>query len=313
MAHQTGFLGGIVLPILWGATIVYQEQWDPEAFIELIARHKIEVTNGNATFLLDVLRARNLADHVISSFKIFRAGGGPIRTVLINEAREKLPGLTILRGWGQSENGVVTMTQLGDPQELLANSDGRAQPGMSVQIVDHLNHPLPPGVEGRLQCKGAFQFAGYLKQADVTRSSYVGDWFETGDLAIKLDDRYIRITGRSKDVIIRGGEKIPVKYVEDVLHEDERVVDAAIVAMPDSRLGEKACAFVICRPHSIFSLQEMQRFLEQQGVAKQYWPERLEICSELPRAANGKIRKAELRTRISAAIGREQSVPVPAS
>ena len=299
VAHQTGFLGGIRLPIQVGATVVMQDVWQPEAFIELIEKHRINVSNGSATFLLDMLRAKNLQAHDVSSFRIFRCGGGPIPPALVVEAGEKLPRVTILRGWGQSENGVVTLTRIGDAQAKLLETDGCAQPGMQVRIADGEGQPLPPNTEGRLQCRGPFQFAGYARQETLTQDSYIDGWFDTGDLAAMDAEGYIRITGRAKDIIIRGGENIPVKYVEDVLYENPNVQDAAIVGMPDQRLGERACAFVICRPGKTFSMSTMQTFLGEKGVAKQWWPERLEIAAELPRTANGKIRKADLRARLA--------------
>lgn len=306
IAHQTAFLGGVRLPLQLGASVVYQGVWNPEQFIELIERHRIHVSNGNATFLLDMLRASNLTRHDISSFRIFRCGGGPIPKAVVREAREKLPGVAILRGWGQSENAVVTLTRLGDPEPKLVETDGRAQPGMEVRVVDEDNATMPAGREGRLQCRGPFLFVGYAGREDLTRESFLGEWFDTGDLAVMDGDGYIRITGRVKDIIIRGGENIPVKYVEDVLYEDERIQDAAIVAIPDARLGEKACAFVICRAGRSLTMPEMREFLARKGVATQYWPERLEVVAELPRTANGKVRKAELRSRIAEMVRRER-------
>ncbi len=299
VAHQTGFLNGIRLPIQAGATVVMQDVWRPEDFIDLIERHRINFSNGSATFLLDMLRAKNLAQRDVSSFKIFRCGGGPIPRALVVEAREKISHVTILRGWGQSENGVVTLTRISDAEEKLTETDGCAQPGMQVRIASADARPLPPGKEGKLQCHGPFQFAGYAKQETLTRESYIDGWFDTGDLATIDADGYIRITGRAKDIIIRGGENIPVKFVEDVLYENANVQDAAIVGMPDERLGERACAYVICRPGKAFNMAAMQAFLGEKGVAKQWWPERLEIADELPRTANGKIRKADLRARLA--------------
>jgi cyclohexanecarboxylate-CoA ligase len=308
IAHQTGFLGGIVLPVLTGCTIVYQDVWRPAAFVEMIERHRIDVSNGNATFLLDMLRAENLAQHDLSSFRIFRAGGGPIPAAIVREANEKLPHVTILRGWGQSENGVVTLTRLGDPPEKRVETDGCAQPGMEVRVVDEANVPLAPDTEGRLQCRGPFQFVGYARRPEITAASYApGEWFDTGDLATMDAQGYIRITGRARDMVIRGGEKVPVKYVEDVLYEDERVLDVAIVGMPDPRLGERACAFVIPRAGCTLALADVQSFLESRGVSKQYWPERLELREDLPRAANGKVRKADLRTLIAQTLAAEQA------
>ena len=298
IAHQTGFLNGVRLPIQLGATVVLQDVWNAEQMVEWIAKHRITVSSGSATFLLDLLRAKNQAQCDLSSFRIFRCGGGPIPRTLLIEAREKLPHVGIHCGWGQTENAVVTLTRIGAPDEKLLNTDGCAQPGMEVRVVNDNNPLLPPGTEGRLQCRGPFMFVGYVKQETLTRENFDGEWFDTGDLATLDAEGFIRITGRLKDIIIRGGENIPVKYVEDILYEDPRVQDAAIVAMPDPRLGERACAFVICREGQSLDMQGMQAFLAERGVAKVYWPERLEIARQLPRTANGKIRKADLRAQL---------------
>jgi cyclohexanecarboxylate-CoA ligase len=308
IAHQTGFLNGVRLPVQLGATVVLQDVWNPEQLVEWIAEHRITVSSGSATFLLDMLRARNLAQHDLSSFRIFRCGGGPIPRALLHEAREKLPHVAIHCGWGQTENAVVTLSRIGDPDEKVLNTDGRAQPGMAVRVVDDRGRLLAAGKEGRLQCRGPFMFVGYIKQEALTRENFDGEWFDTGDLATLDAEGYVRITGRLKDIIIRGGENIPVKYVEDILYEDPRVRDAAIVAMPDPRLGERACAFVICRDGSTLDMKGMQAFLAERGVAKVYWPERLEIASELPRTANGKIRKADLRARLAQEVSDAEKV-----
>lgn len=299
IAHQTGFLNGVRLPIQLGATVVLQDVWNAQQMVEWIARHRITVSSGSATFLLDLLRAKNLGQCDLTSFRIFRCGGGPIPRALLTEAREKLAHVGIHCGWGQTENAVVTLTRIGAPDEKLLHTDGCAQPGMAVRVVDAKNQLLPPGTEGRLQCRGPFMFVGYVKQDALTRENFDGEWFDTGDLATLDAEGFIRITGRLKDIIIRGGENIPVKYVEDLLYEDARVQDAAIVAMPDPRLGERACAFVICRDGQTLDMKAMQDFLAARGVAKVYWPERLEIVDRLPRTANGKIRKADLRARLA--------------
>jgi cyclohexanecarboxylate-CoA ligase len=301
IAHQTGFLNGVRLPIQLGATVVLQDVWNAEQMVEWIAQHRITVSSGSATFLLDLLRAKNLKECDLSSFRIFRCGGGPIPRTLLREARDKLPHVGIHCGWGQTENAVVTLTRIGAPDEKLLNTDGCAQPGMAVRVVNDKNQILTAGTEGRLQCRGPFMFVGYVKQEALTAENFDGEWFDTGDLATLDAEGFIRITGRLKDIIIRGGENIPVKYVEDILYEDPRVQDAAIVAMPDPRLGERACAFVICREGQSLDMAGMQAFLAERGVAKVYWPERLEIAQALPRTANGKIRKADLRERIAQA------------
>lgn len=298
IAHQTGFLNGIRLPIQIGGCCVLQDRWSGEVFAQLIAEHRIEVSSGSATFLLDLLRAPALERHDLSSLRVFRCGGGPIPIALVREAEARIPGLKVLRGWGQTENGVVTLSQLDDPIEIRAEYDGHVQPGMSLRIVDEEGIEMADHREGRLQVRGAFQSLGYVNDPDMMRASMVDGWFDTGDLATRHASGCIRISGRAKDIIIRGGENIPVSYVENVLFEDPRVLEAAVVGMPDPRLGERACAFVMLRGHATLTLDSMREFLRAQGVASQYWPERLEVVTSLPRTANGKVRKAELRARL---------------
>jgi cyclohexanecarboxylate-CoA ligase len=298
IAHQTGFLNGIRLPVQVGGTCVLQDVWKPADFVRLVAEHRIEVSSGSATFLLDMLRCEALDASDMSSFRVFRCGGGPIPLALVKEAEQRLPQLRVLRGWGQTENGVVTLTRLNDEFARRMESDGCAQPGMQVRVVDGKNRPVSHGTEGRLQCTGAFLFLGYANGADMTDQCYVREWFDTGDLAALDSEGYIRITGRVKDIIIRGGENIPVLYVENVIYEDERVLEACVVGMPDARFGERACAFVICRPGHTLTLDGLRKFLASRGVATQYWPERLEVVDTLPRTANGKIRKAALRDKL---------------
>ena len=303
--HQTGFLGGVRLPLQLGATCVYQDVWDPAVFLALIERHRINISNGGPTFLQDMLHQTGFEKYDLSSFRIFRCGGAPIPRVLIREAREKLPDMSVHSGWGQSENAVVTITRPGDPESKIADTDGFPQPGMEIRVVDDANAALAAGQEGRLQCRGPFLFVGYAKRPDITAESFVGEWFDTGDLAVIDAEGFMRITGRTKDIIIRGGENIPVAYVENVLYEDSRIRDVAIVAMADPRLGERCCAVVQLKPGAQLSFADMQSHLQSKLVAKQYWPERLEIVDELPRAANGKVRKATLREWVAKSAARD--------
>ena len=172
-------------------------------------------------------------------------------------------------------------------------------------VVDADGVALPAGQEGRVQVRGPFLFAGYLHRPELTAAPYDGDSFDTGDVAQIVADGYLNITGRTKDVIIRGGENIPVAYVENVLYEHPDVAAVALVGLPDPRLQERACAVVVLKPALDpgaaqdpgrgFTMDDMRAFLADKGVARQYWPERLELFPELPRTASGKIRKVELR------------------
>jgi acyl-CoA synthetase (AMP-forming)/AMP-acid ligase II len=216
LAHLTGFLYGARLPVQLGATAVLQDVWDPARFVELVEEHRITYTSAATPFLRDTLNAPNLADHDVSSLVRFCCMGAPIPRVIVREARAKLPGTVVLGGWGQSENGLVTLGIPGDPDDKLVDTDGYPWPGMELRVVDPAGEELPPGAEGRLQVQGPFLFVGYAERLELTRECFDGPWFDTGDLARIDADGYLSITGRTKDVIIRGGENIPVAYVENV-------------------------------------------------------------------------------------------------
>ena len=163
-----------------------------------------------------------------------------------------------------------------DPQEKVFETDGRALPGNAVRVVDDRKRPVPPDTVGNLQARGITHFVGYLKKPELNSIDADG-WFDTGDLARMGADGYIRIVGRTKDVIIRGGENIPVAEVENLIYRHPRVAECAVVAMPDARLGERGCAFVAPKGDTSLDLAELTRFLGEQGMSKSYWPERFEL------------------------------------
>jgi cyclohexanecarboxylate-CoA ligase len=299
-AHLTGFLYGARLNVQNGATAVLQDVWDAGRFVELVEQHRVSYTSAATPFLHDILNAPNLDGHDLSSLVRFCCMGAPIPRALVREARQKLPNMVVLGGWGQSENGLVTLGIPGDPEEKIVETDGYPWPGMHVRAVDFDGHEVAPGEEGRLQVHGPTLFVGYAERLEMTRASFDGPWFDTGDLATIDADGYVNISGRTKDVIIRGGENIPVSYVENVLYENPKLDGVALVAVPDPRLQERACACVILKPGvEGFTFEEMQEFLRDKGVAKQYWPEHLEVLGEFPKTPSGKIRKFELREQVA--------------
>ena len=182
-------------------------------------------------------------------------------------------------------------------------SDGRALPGQEVRVVDDDGQAVPSGQEGRLQSRGPTTFVGYFNLPKPHGDDQDSEWFDTGDNARMDRDGYIRITGRSKDIIIRGGENVPVVEVEELIYRHESVVDAAVVAIPDERLGERGCAFVQLKQGTSLTLDELVSFLLARKLTKTYLPERLELVSEFPRTPSGKIQKFKLReqaTKMSA-------------
>jgi len=297
LAHLTGFLYGARLPVQNGATGILQDIWDPKEFIGLVERHGITYTSAATPFLHDVLSVPDVNQHPMSTLSRFCCMGAPIPRALVRRAKELLPSMAVLGGWGQTENALVTLGIPGDPEEKVVETDGYPWPGMQIRTVDFDGVPVPAGTEGRLQVQGPFLFVGYANRMKMTQDSFEGDWFDTGDLAIIDEDGYVKLSGRTKDVIIRGGENIPVAYVENALYEDPRIESVAIVGLPDPRLQERAAAVVTLTPGSTLSFEEMQVLLKEKGIAKQYWPERLEVIDALPRTASGKIQKFQLRDR----------------
>ena len=292
MAHQTGFLYGMSMALVLGTKLVLQDIWSAEVAAQRINDERPTYTMASTPFLADLTNTPALDVCDVSSFRMFCSAGAPIPRILVNNATKRL-GAQILSGWGMTENGLVTTTQPGDPDEKIFNTDGAAVDHAAVRIVDTNGNPVGANVEGRLQAKSAGMFVGYLKRPDAYEC-YDG-WFETGDLARMDADGYIRIVGRAKDIIIRGGENIPVVEVEEQIYRHPAVEDVAVVAIPDERLGERGCAFVQTKPNANFTFDAMVEHLVDAGMSKTYLPEKLEIVPEFPRTASGKIQKFQLR------------------
>jgi cyclohexanecarboxylate-CoA ligase len=292
LAHQTGFMYAVILAIYNHCKCVLQDIWEPATAARLIASERCTITLGSTPFLRDLVHTPNVDEH--ASLRLFLCAGAPIPRVLVQEAHARYPDLHVMSAWGMTEIGIVTATYPGDPPEKIIDTDGRALPHQAVRVVDEQGVVVPPGVEGRLQSRCATTFVGYLKRPDAYGLD-AEQWLETGDNARMDADGYIRITGRSKDLIIRGGENIPIVEVEELLYRHPAIADAAIVAMPDDRLGERGCAFVTLRPDSNLSFQTMVDYLLAAKLIKQYLPERLEVIDEFPRTPSGKIQKFKLR------------------
>jgi cyclohexanecarboxylate-CoA ligase len=208
--------------------------------------------------------------------------------------REAL-GVDLISLWGMTEVGICTIHHLGAPPETLAASDGLPVPYMDLRIVNDLLEPVPDGEEGRLQARGPSIILGYRGQPELTVAAETKDgWFETGDLGKRIADGGIRITGRSKDIIVRGGQNVPVVEIENLLLTHGKVGEVAVVGYPDDRLGERACAFVVPEGEPP-SLDELTGHLRAAGMTRQFWPERLEIVGSLPRTPAGKVQKFVLR------------------
>jgi cyclohexanecarboxylate-CoA ligase len=217
--------------------------------------------------------------------------------VLIERAARELD-LKVCSLWGMTESLSSTLTEPSRAHDKSASSDGRALEGVDVKVVDFEGRLLPAGETGRLFVRGAQMFMGYYQRPDIETFDADG-WFDTGDLAYADAEGYIRINGRTKDVLIRGGENVPVVEIEALLYKHPAVIAAALVGYPDPRLGERGCAFVVLRPGMSLTLADVQAWMAECKVAKQYWPERVEVVADLPRTPSGKVQKFKLREAVA--------------
>ncbi|MGE4451973.1 cyclohexanecarboxylate-CoA ligase [Castellaniella sp.] len=300
MAHQTGFMYGLMMPIILRGHAVLQDIWNPKAAIDLIGKEKVTFTMASTAFLTDLANAIEAHEVGASTLRTFLCAGAPIPSPLIERARAAI-GAKIVSAWGMTETGAVTLTRLDDDDERSFNTDGRPLPGVEVKILDHADKPVPADVVGRLFVRSCSNFGGYLHRPHLNGVNAEG-WFDTGDMAYIDGQGYIRITGRSKDVIIRGGENIPVVEIEGLLYRHPAIQEAAIVAYPDERLGERACAVIVPKQGAHIDLPAIIDFLNSRQVAVQYFPEKLLLLDEMPSTPAGKIQKFKLRDMIKQQI-----------
>ena len=293
LGHMTGYAAIMMLSVYLGATLVLQDVWESKAGVRIMETEGSTFTAASTPFLADICDAVAGGLPRPKQLRSFLCGGAPIPPALIERAALEL-NLKVCSLWGMTECLSGTLTEPARAHDKSAQSDGRAIDGMEVRIVDEQGKQCAPGETGRLLVRGASMYCGYYKKPELNGFDADG-WFDSGDLARADDEGYIRINGRTKDIIIRGGENIPVAEIENLIYQIAGVTAVALVAYPDQRLGERACGFVAMRPGLKIDLIAVQNHLAQCKVAKQYWPEAVEQIDELPRTASGKIQKFLLK------------------
>jgi acyl-CoA synthetase (AMP-forming)/AMP-acid ligase II len=295
-AGHTAGLSALLAPAFHGFPTILLDSFDADACADVIEAYGVTSMAGTPFMiaaLLDVAERRGTDLHGLAHGI---TGGGGVPPALIERA--DAAGWRISRCYGATEGPSLTWSDAGAALEKRAYTDGTSQGGNLIEIVDEDGERLPPGTEGEVVTIGPEQFAGYT-DPELTLTAFAPDgWFRTGDIGVIDGDGYLTITDRKKDIIIRGGENISSQEVEAVLVRHPAVADAAVVAVPDERYGERVCAFVVLRPGAQLALEDVQRHFGEAGVARQKTPERLELVDELPRTAAGKVKKPDLRARL---------------
>jgi acyl-CoA synthetase (AMP-forming)/AMP-acid ligase II len=279
-----------------GTNSVLLDAWDASLAAGLVEEHGIESTAGTPYFITSFFEAADADGRDVSSLTKFMVGAANVPRAVIDLADAR--GVAAYRAYGSTEHPTVTSGSPEDPIDARAATDGRVTPGNEVRIVDDAGVDVAPGARGEVVTRGPELFLGYSDPAFDADAFLPGGWFRTGDIGV-LDDGFLTIVDRKKDIIIRGGENIASKEVEDLLVEHPAVADAAAVAVPDPRLGETVGAFVVLLPGAALDLDEVRRFFRAAGVATQKTPERLEVVDALPRGPGGKVLKVELRRRLA--------------
>ncbi len=293
VAHMTGYAAVVLLSIYLGGTMVLQDVWEPKHGVSLMVREGVTYTAASTPFLNDICDVVAAGAPRPTSLRSFLCAGATIPPVLIERAARDV-GIHACSLWGMTESLASTLTEPSRAAEKSPTTDGRPLEGMEVRIVDFDGKPVPTGQSGRLLVRGCQMFTGYYKKPELKTFDEEG-WFDSGDLAYMDGEGYIRISGRVKDVLIRGGENVPVVEIENLLYKHPAVAAVAVVGYPDARLGERGCAFIVPKPGSTIDLPAMQAYLAECKMAKQFWPERVELVADLPRTASGKIQKFKLR------------------
>lgn len=297
LAHQTGFLYGMWNALVLGATQILQDVWEPERAARALREWGGSFIQAATPFLTDLVRVVEADGLAPSALRIFVVTGAAVPRPLAEHATAVLDA-AVCGAWGSTESCLGTLAAPNDPVDRRWGTDGRALTGTRIRVVDDAGAALGPGEEGHFEVATDSLFVGYLDRPDLTAAALTEDgWYRTGDLATIDEDGWLHITGRVVDVVNRGGEKIPVAEIEQLLHRHPAVADVAIVAMPDERLGERACAFVVPADGAGFDVAALRAHLDGLAVAKQYWPEHVELVDALPRNLVGKIEKHVLRDR----------------
>jgi acyl-coenzyme A synthetase/AMP-(fatty) acid ligase len=304
VTHTTGLVTSILLPLVYGAGSHIMEVWEPRDGLERMAKFGCTGAVTATTFLQMLLNVYDPDVHDASSMRFWTSAGAPIPGSFVEAARRAIPNMAVLSLYGRTENVTTTLCALADDPARSVTSDGKALPGQEVRIIDQEGREVPRGEQGEIAYRGSMNSLEYIGQPEATAAMYTADGFSrSGDLGTMDGDGYVRVTGRLKDIVIRGGLNISVREVEDLLTAHPAVATVAVVGMPDEVMGERVCCYLVPASGAApLTLTELKDYLLGEGLAIQKVPERVEAVSELPMTATGKIQKHVLRAGIAAKL-----------
>lgn len=294
-AGHVAALLGLLRPLTAGGTTVVMDRWSARAAAELIEEHRITVSAGTPFFLSTLLDEAERSGRDISSLGGFLCGAAAVPPALV--ARSEAAGIVTWRTYGSTEHPAISSGGPADPPDKRRLTDGRVTPGNEVRLLDQEGEEVLPGEEGEIVARGPKQFLGYQDPRADHDAFIDATWFRTGDLGHFDAEGYLVVTDRVKDIIIRGGENISAREVEEALAHHPAIEEVAVCAGPDPVWGEAVCAVIVVRPgRSAPSLQELQGTASSAGLTPHKRPSRVVVVDKLPRTATGKVQKRDLRT-----------------
>ncbi len=298
VAHATGMLGSVLTPILTGDEIHLIDRWDPTRVLEIMTEAGIGAGAGASFFLASLIDHPDFTPGHAALMGRIGLGGAPVPVALAERAASH--GISIIRAYGSTEHPSITGSQFSDAVDKRHCTDGLALPGVEMRLLDEDGAAaVAVGSPGEIWSRGPELCVGYTS-AELTAKMFTADgWYRTGDMGVLDADGYITITDRLSDVIIRGGENLSAAEIEEGIAAMPQVAEVAVVAAPDPRMGEHACAVVRLVPGAEpITLADVAAQLGAVGLARQKWPEELRIVDDFPRTGSGKIRKVDLRQQL---------------
>ncbi len=305
VAHIGGSLYAFEFPWTLGSTAVLMDSWSPERAVDLMEAERVSFLAGATPFLSGLLQAARARGTALPALRRFVCGGASVPPSLVEQAAAQFPGCVVARAYGSTEVPIICPgIRTRADAAMGAATDGEC--AADVLLLDDHDHPVPEGEVGEIVARAPRMFIGYLDPQDNAGAFTPSGHFRMGDLGRRVGGRFLEITGRKKDIIIRLGENISPLEVENVLVAHPAIRQVAIVGVPDARTGEAALAFVVPQPGASLTLEDLRAFLATHGLAKQKWPEQLRVVSELPTNSVGKVQKRELQR-----MATERAPPAP--
>jgi acyl-CoA synthetase (AMP-forming)/AMP-acid ligase II len=299
VTHSTGMLGAVLGPLATGSNIHLIDRWDPGHALEVMLEAGIGAGSGASVFLASLLDHPGFTPAHAARMQQVGLGGAPVPVALGERAASH--GIAIIRAYGSTEHPSTTGCTYEDSADRRHRTDGRALAGVELRLVDESGAEVPRGQPGEILSRGPDLCLGYTDPALTAAAFDEQGWYRSGDIGVLDEQGFLTITDRVKDIIIRGGENISAAEVEGALQTLPGVAEVAVVAAPDARLGEHACAVVRMLPGAApVSLGDLTAHLAAAGLARQKWPEELRLVNDFPRTASGKIRKVDLRAQLRA-------------